>query len=103
MTHSLVVTSEGAARPDAGAMAAIFDAFAALMAMVGGAGAMFAGEPALDGVDTAGEAMSLIRAILDCRQRDQRRTLGCGAEDTIKGLVDANSRCDDGRTVRAML
>jgi hypothetical protein len=60
MTHSFVVTSEGAATPDAGAMAAIFDAFAALMAMVGRAGAILAGEPVLEGVDTAGDAMSLI-------------------------------------------
>ncbi len=72
------------------------------MAVVGGAGAMFAGEPALDGVDTAGEAMSLIRAILHCKQRNQRRTLGFGLED-IKGLIDANNCCDDGRTARAML
>lgn len=59
MTHSLVVTSEGAAIPDAGAMAAMVDALAALMAMVGGAGAILAGEPALDdGVETAGEAIA---------------------------------------------
>jgi hypothetical protein len=59
MTHSFLVTREGADRPDAGNMAAIFDASAALIAMLGGAGAMLAGEPADDGVDTAGEAMSL--------------------------------------------
>jgi hypothetical protein len=103
MTHSFVVTSEGAAKPSAGAIAAIFDAFAALMARVGGAGAMFAGEPALDGVDTAGEVMSLIRAILDCRQQNQRRTLGFGVEDTIKGLLDTSNCCDDSRTTRVML
>jgi hypothetical protein len=95
--------SEGAAKPGVGAMAAIFDAFVALMAIVGGAGAMFAGEPALDGVDTAGEAMSLIRAILDCKQQNQRRTLGFGVEDTIKGLIDASNGCDEDRTARAML
>lgn len=59
MTHSFLVTREGAGRPDAGDMAAMRDASAALIAMLGGAGAMLAGEPADDGVDTAGEAMSL--------------------------------------------
>jgi len=80
MTHSLVVTSEGAAIPDAGAMAAIFAAFAALIAIVGSAGAIFAGEPALEGVDPAGDAMSLIEPIRDVEQgeRDQRRTLDAG-------------------------
>jgi hypothetical protein len=63
MTHSFVVTSEGAAMPDAGATVAILDAFVALMAMVGGAGAILAGEPALEGVDTAGDAMSLIEEV----------------------------------------
>jgi hypothetical protein len=38
-------------------MAAISDAFGALMAMVGGAGAILAGEPADDGVEVAGDAM----------------------------------------------
>ena len=80
MTHSFVVTSGGAAKPDAGAMAAIFDAFAALMAMVGGAGAILAGEPALDGVDTAGDAMSLIESFFNRRQRDQRHTLDMSLE-----------------------
>jgi hypothetical protein len=83
MTHSFVVTSEGAAIPDAGAMAAIlaiFAAFAALIAIVGSAGAIFAGEAALEGVDTASDAMSLIERIRDVvqRERDQRRTLDAG-------------------------
>ena len=80
MTHSLVVTSEGGAKPDDGAMAAMFDAFAALMAMEGGAGAMFAGEPALDGVDTAGEAMSLVESFVNCTQRNRRHTLDMDVE-----------------------
>jgi hypothetical protein len=63
MTHSFVVTSEGAAIPETGATVAIFDAFAALIAMVGGAGAILAGEPALEGVDTAGDAMSPIQEV----------------------------------------
>jgi hypothetical protein len=82
MTHSFVVTSEGAVIPDAGAMAAIFAAFAALIAIVGSAGAIFAGEPALEGVDTAGDAMSLrlIERNRDVvqRERDQRCTLDAG-------------------------
>lgn len=40
-----------------GAIAIMFDGVEALMASVGGAGAIAAGEPAEDGVDTAGEAM----------------------------------------------
>lgn len=35
----------------------MLEAFAILMARVGGAGAIAAGEPAEDGVDTAGEAI----------------------------------------------
>jgi len=61
-------------------MAAIFDAFAALMAMVGGAGAILAGEPALDGVETAGDAISLIESFFKCKQRKQRHTLDAGIE-----------------------
>jgi hypothetical protein len=60
MTHSFLITSEGACRPDAGEMAAILDASAVLIAMFGGAGAILAGEPADDGVETAGDAMSLV-------------------------------------------
>jgi hypothetical protein len=40
-----------------GDMAVIFDGVAALIARVGGAGAIAAGEPAEDGVETAGDAI----------------------------------------------
>ena len=50
------------------------------MAMVGGAGAILAGEPALDGVDTAGDAMSLIESFVNRTEGNQRHTLEIGVE-----------------------
>ena len=58
MTHSFLVTIVGVGSPDAGAIEAILDALTVLIAS--GGGASVAGEPADDGVDTAGDAMSLI-------------------------------------------
>jgi hypothetical protein len=73
-------------------MAAMVDAFAALMAMVGGAGAILAGEPALDdGVETAGEAIANQIRVLNNENR--RRALGVGVQGTINGARGECSRC----------
>jgi hypothetical protein len=67
MIHSLVVNIVGVGMPDPDAIMVMLDMFGALIARVGGAGAMAAGEPVEDGVDTAGEAMSATCENLYCR------------------------------------
>ena len=71
MIHSFLVTMVGVCRPEAGAMAAMLFMMLwlllVLIASVGGAGARFGGEPAEDGVDTAGEAMAGGDAVLPDR------------------------------------
>lgn len=63
MIHSLVVMMGGVGSVEAGAIAAMLFALALLKLLVltartGGAGARYAGEPAEEGVDTAGEAIA---------------------------------------------
>ncbi len=57
MIHSLRVTMVGV--PAVGEKPFMFTALIFLIARVGGAGAIAAGEPADEGVDTAGDAMSV--------------------------------------------
>jgi hypothetical protein len=97
MIHSLDVTMGGAGTPDAGARAAILDAFIDLIARPGGAGARAAGDPAEDGVETAGDA---IVAKVNCRIEADRRkrkraaqALGNGCRTTIS----CQSHCRDCR------
>jgi hypothetical protein len=57
MTHSFLVTIGGAPIPDPRIPLLIVEELADLIARGGGAGAIAAGEPADDGVDTAGDAI----------------------------------------------
>jgi len=69
MIHSFDVTMGGVGTPDAGAIAAILDAFIDLIARAGGAGARAAGDPAEDGVETAGDAIVANRGVEAARQK----------------------------------
>jgi hypothetical protein len=66
MTHSFVVMMVGVPGPDGDAIMLTFGKLPVLRARTG-AGASAAGEPADDGVDTAGEAIVSAQQIADWR------------------------------------
>jgi hypothetical protein len=83
MIHSLVVMMGGVGSVEAGAMAAMLFGFAlwkllVLTARTGGAGARYAGEPAEEGVDTAGEAI-----IAEKSREQQQQTRNSQQDDNL--------------------